>query len=348
MRRLLALATLFVLALGAGRAAAHDARPLSVTIVEQTEGVYRAVVRAPPSVEAGNAPEVFWPASCGLLEVAPLARAIGSTSLIACAGGLEDRTIRIAYPLYNPSLTTLFRYEPAVAGAITAVAPPDQLEWRVPPEPTLLGVARDYLVLGCRHIWEGPDHLLFVAGLMLLARRPRRIVWAVTGFTVAHSITLSLAALGLVSVPVETVEAMIALSILFLAAEIARRDARSFSARFPVALSFVFGLLHGFGFASALGEIGLPRGELAAGLAFFNLGVELGQLLFIAIAAILMVTFTLVRRAIARRGPARGVEPILAPGAWPTADRGMLLGAYALGIPAAFWCIERTAAAFGA
>ena len=255
-------------------------------------------------------------------------------SLVRCAGGLENLTIRIDYPLYNPSLTTLFRVDASGEAPVTAVLPPDELAWVVPPEPTFLSVARDYLALGFAHIWEGPDHLLFIAGLMLLARGPRRIFWAVTGFTAAHSITLSLATLGVVRLPVEPVEAMIALSILFLAAEIARNDVKSFSSRYPVALSFVFGLLHGFGFASALGDIGLPRGELATGLAFFNIGVELGQLAFIAAAAVLVLGWRLARRQ-ARTGPAA---------AWNF--RPALVGAYALGIPAAFWFLERTAAAF--
>jgi hypothetical protein len=131
---------------------------------------------------------------------------------------------------------------------------------------------------------------------------------------------------------------MIALSILFLAAEIARNDPDSFSCRFPVALSFVFGLLHGFGFASALGEIGLPRAELAAGLAFFNIGVELGQLAFIAAVALLVIA---ARLLITHRTPAVG------PGRWHPSPRLVTAGAYALGIPAAYWFIERTAVAFG-
>jgi hydrogenase/urease accessory protein HupE len=219
----------------------------------------------------------------------------------------------------------------------TAVLPPDELSWLVPAEPTLLTVARDYIALGFRHIWEGPDHLLFVAGLLLLARVPRRILWAVTGFTAAHSLTLSLAALGIVRVPIEPVEAMIALSILFLAGEIARDDPSGFSSRFPVALSFVFGLLHGFGFASALGEVGLPRGELAAGLAFFNVGVEFGQLAFIAVIGALMVAWRLLRPRLPAGADARFA-----------AAQVSLVGAYALGIPAAFWFIERMATAFGA
>jgi len=321
----------------AATAAAHDARPLSIAVVEQTEGVYRAITRAPPTIDSQNTPVIVWPEACEVLESAPIATSSGQTTLLRCPGGLENRQIGIDYPLYNPSITTLIRIQTAEGLPITAILPPDQIEWTVPPEPTFVSVARDYLVLGAKHIWEGPDHLLFVAGLLLLARAPRRIFWAITGFTAAHSITLSLAALGVVRLAVEPVEAMIALSILFLAAEIARNDPASFSSRFPIALSFVFGLLHGFGFASALGEIGLPRTELAAGLAFFNIGVELGQLAFIAVIGALIV---LIRPLLSRREAY--------PGAWHESPGLILTGAYCLGIPAAYWFIERTAAAFGA
>jgi len=333
------LATLLVAGLGLGLAqdaAAHDARPLSITIVEQTAAAYRIVVRAPPTVEAGNAPVLIWPSACETLESAPLAFVPGSTSLISCPGGLAGRTLAIDYPAYNPSITTLVRVEPLEGGSITAVLPPDELEWLVPPEPTLLSVARDYVLLGFEHIWGGIDHLLFVAGLLLLAGSVRRIVLAVTGFTLAHSITLSLASLGVVRAPVAPVEAMIALSILFLAAEIARNDLTSFSHRFPIVLSFVFGLLHGFGFASALGEIGLPRGEIASGLLFFNLGVELGQLAFIGLVAVVLLVIDRIMR---RPATDRGGELFPA--------RAGLIGAYVLGIPAAFWFLERTAVAFG-
>jgi len=327
---------LFVLAMAwAGSASAHDARPLSITLVEQSEGLYRAIVRGPPTLEDGNRPQVEWPADCALLESAPLGSDIGSRSLVRCTGGIEGRAIRISYPLYNPSLTTLFRLQPADGASITAVLPPDRLVWTVPTDPTFATVARDYLMLGFEHIWTGIDHLLFIFGLLLLARRPRRIFYAVTGFTVAHSITLSVAALGLVRLPVGPVEAMIALSILFLAGEIARNDPTSFSTRFPIALSFVFGLLHGFGFASALGEIGLPRGELATGLLFFNLGVEVGQLSFIALIAAFAAAWHLAwRRRVA-------IEHLL------LSDRAVRIASYGLGIPAAFWFFTRTAAALG-
>jgi hydrogenase/urease accessory protein HupE len=322
----------------AGSASAHDARPLSISIVEQTQGLYRTVVRVPPSVDSPNMPRVLWPRTCELLESAAAGLAADGTNLIRCENGLENQTIRIAYPFYNPSITSLLRLQTQSGMALTAVLPPDQLAWVVPAEPTLLTVARDYLLLGFRHIWEGKDHLLFVAGLLLLARFPRKIFWAISGFTAAHSITLSLAALGYVRLAVAPVEAMIALSILFLATEIARNDASSFSSRFPVVLSFAFGLLHGFGFASALGAIGLPRNELAGGLLFFNLGVEFGQLAFIAAAGLAILVLHTVRR---RTGDARLDR-------WLTQPQIGLVGAYCLGIPAAFWFLERTAAAFGA
>jgi hydrogenase/urease accessory protein HupE len=324
----------FVLALTfAGSAAAHDARPVSVTLVEQSEGLYRAILRGPPTLEDGNRPQLEWPADCTVIESSPLGTDIGSRSLLRCPGGLEGQVIRIRYPLYNPSLTTLFRLQPLTGASITAVLPPDRLAWTVPAAPTFATVARDYLVLGFEHIWTGVDHLLFIFGLLLLARRPRRIFYAVTGFTVAHSITLSLAALGLVQLPVGPVEAMIALSILFLAGEIARNDPSSFSTRFPIALSFVFGLLHGFGFASALGEIGLPRGELATGLLFFNLGVETGQLSFIALIAALAAGWHFAWR---RRVT---IERLL------LSDRAVRIASYGMGIPAAYWFFTRAALA---
>ena len=331
MLRLLIL--LLALLAVSGPALAHDARPLSITMIEQTPGAFRVVVLTPPTLEADNAPAIVWPGDCTMQTAAPVSIGAGQTGLMSCAADLSGGMLRIDYPAYNPSLTTLVRVETLDGPARTAVLPPDQLEWVVPERPTPLTVARDYLILGFQHIWEGPDHLMFVAGLMMLAQRPRRILLAVTGFTAAHSITLSLATLGLVRVPIPFVEAMIALSIVFLAAELARGKTDSFSRRYPVALSFVFGLLHGFGFASALGDIGLPAGALATGLIFFNLGVEAGQLAFIAAAGALILFLGLA-----------GVTRL--PALAPVRARAMTAGAYVLGLPAAVWFFERASGAF--
>jgi hydrogenase/urease accessory protein HupE len=334
-KRSLALAGLVLLG-AAGGTQAHDARPLSVVIVEQSEGLYRVVVRIPPTVDAADEPRIAWPEQCKIRDESPLRTEVGGTSLMACRDGLQGKTIGIEYPVYNPSITTLIRLEAASGVVETAVLPPEERSWTVPEGPNALAVARDYLVAGFRHIWGGPDHLLFVAGLMLLARRARRILLAVTGFTAAHSLTLSLATLGIVHVPIPPVEAMIALSVLFLAGEVARRRSDTFSHRYPIALSFTFGLLHGFGFASALGEVGLPTGELATGLLFFNLGVEAGQLTFIGGATIVVVGWTRLRR-------------VLDPAHSPRVDEWVrIVGAYGLGIPAALWFLQRAALAFGA
>src|SRR5262249_44035732 len=156
-----------------------------------------------------------------------------------------------------------------------------------------LAVAGTYLANGIQHILLGADHLLFVFGLVLLVRNRWMLVKTVTAFTVAHSITLALAALGLAQLPVPPLNAAIALSILFLGPEIVRswRGQSSLTIRHPWVVAFAFGLLHGFGFASALTSAGLPHQDLPLALVSFNVGVELGQLGFIAVILALEWSF---------------------------------------------------------
>ena len=186
--------------------------------------------------------------------------------------------------------------------------------------------AERYLTLGIEHILFGIDHLLFVLGLLLLVRGPWMLVKTVTAFTVAHSLTLGLATLGLVDVPPRPVDALIALSIVFLAAEILHGRSGRFGLthRLPWLIAFAFGLLHGLGFASALGQIGLPAAEIPLALLFFNLGVETGQLLFVAFC----LSFAWAFRRLEVTWP-KPLEP---------------LPAYVIGTAAAFWFIERTVA----
>ena len=188
-------------------------------------------------------------------------------------------------------------------------------------------VAGAYLSHGIEHILFGFDHLLFVLGLILIVRSTRMLLLTVTGFTVAHSITLSLATLGILHVPAPPVEACIALSILLLASEIVRlqRGEKSLTASWPWAVAFVFGLLHGLGFASALIDIGLPQGDIPLALFTFNVGVEVGQLAFIA--AVL------------------GAMQLAKQFHVPAVVEGRLrtVTAYGVGTVAAFWFIERLA-----
>jgi hypothetical protein len=202
----------------------------------------------------------------------------------------------------------------------------------IPAVTSALDVVRAYTVLGIEHILGGVDHLLFVLALLLLVRGLGRLVATVTAFTVAHSVTLAAATLGFVHVPSAPVEATIALSILFLASELARQQLAGgasradLTARFPWVVAFSFGLLHGFGFAGALSEIGMPAKAVPLALLFFNVGVELGQLAFIA--AVLAVGWGFRRAA------------LVAPRGWPRA------AAYGIGSVAAFWFVQRTVAIF--
>ncbi len=189
-------------------------------------------------------------------------------------------------------------------------------------------VWRTYGVLGVTHILMGWDHLLFVIALVLLVRRGWAVAKAVTAFTVAHSLTLAGVTLGLVGLPQAPVEALIALSIVFLAAELLRAhegpNGPSVTLRYPWAIAFAFGLVHGFGFAGALKEIGLPEGEVPAALLAFNLGVEAGQLLVVGAVLAALAAVTRLSR------------PALAP--------MLRLSAYAIGITASFWLIDRVVA----
>jgi len=189
--------------------------------------------------------------------------------------------------------------------------------------PSMWQVSGTYLVLGVEHILGGIDHLLFVLALLILVKGWKRVVGTITAFTVAHSITLAVATLGFVHIPGPPVEAVIALSIVFLATEIIRgqRGQSGLSAKWPWIVAFTFGLLHGLGFASALSEVGLPQQAIPLSLLFFNLGVELGQLLFITVVVVLV--------SVAKR------IPINVP------RRAGLVPPYAIGALAMFWVIQR-------
>jgi len=225
----------------------------------------------------------------------------------------------------------LIRFQRLSGETHTAVLGPDESEWTLPPPESAGRVAREYLGLGLAHILEGGDHLLFLACLIFIARSTRRILVTVTGFTLAHSITLALATLGWVRLPVPPVEAAIALSIVFLATEIARQPRDTLTWRHPIAVSSSFGLLHGFGFAAVLREAGLPQLELPAALLFFNLGVEVGQVLFIAA---LVGVWALLRGLLRGRLSLSGPELM---------ERARLPVGYAVGWLASYWLFVRVA-----
>jgi len=205
----------------------------------------------------------------------------------------------------------------------SAILRPASPEFTIPIQASKLKVAGDYWLMGTIHILEGVDHLLFVLALLLIVIGFAPLLKAVTAFTVAHSITLALATLGMVHVPAAPTEAIIALSILFLAAEIVhqRNGVIGITERYPWVIAFIFGLFHGLGFAGALSEIGVPQHEVPLALLMFNVGVETGQLLFIAVVLSLIALFKRL--------------PISVPqGVWRVLP-------YSIGSIAAFWTIER-------
>jgi hydrogenase/urease accessory protein HupE len=252
------------------------------------------------------------------------------------SGGLTGQTIAIE-GLSSTSTDVLVRVESLGGVTQTERLSPTKTTFAVRAAPGFSEVAATYLRLGVEHILFGFDHLLFVLALVILVRGWRRVAITVTAFTVAHSITLAAATLGLVHVPGPPVEAAIALSIVLVAVEIvnARRGLPSLTARWPWLVAFCFGLLHGFGFAGALAEVGLPQHAIPIALLFFNLGVEIGQLAFVAA---ILTADGLFRRAMALR-----LEPALVQ---RTAHRLDITAAYVIGAVAVYWLIERTSAFF--
>jgi len=239
-----------------------------------------------------------------------------------CAGGLVGHPIMVD-GLSATFIDALGRYE-RLDGTVQVVRlTPSKPSFVITDTESLAQVAKTYGLLGIEHILLGIDHLLFVLALLLLAPNNRSLFWTITAFTLAHSLTLCAATLGWVNVPQSPVEAVIALSIMFVAMEIVhwRQGNPGITRRWPWLVAFTFGLLHGLGFAGALSEIGLPQHSIPFALLFFNLGVEAGQLLFIAVV---LLVWALLRRI-----------------SWP--EWAWRIPVYAIGSMAGFWTIERLA-----
>lgn len=320
----------------AGHAAlAHESRPLYIEITERGGDVFAVQWRTPASVPRFNIPEVALPA-CEAVSPVGTARGSGgpvSQRLYACAQGLGGAAVEILYPLHNPSVSTLLRVRWASGETRSVLASPKETSIALLAPETTGGVAGEYFLLGVEHILLGYDHLLFVACLVLIAGTLRRMLVTITGFTIAHSITLALAALELVRVPVPPVEATIALSVVLLATELVRDRRETLTWRYPMAVSASFGLLHGFGFAAVLSEIGLPQTEVPMALLFFNVGVEAGQVAFVLalIGAFLLAKLVLGCAGIAKISTGTSLRLLQRP------------AGYGVGAFASFWLIERVA-----
>jgi hydrogenase/urease accessory protein HupE len=320
-----------MLLFGAPAALAHEVRPVYLELRELDATSWDLLFKVPVRGDRRLALRVALPPTCQ--ESEPAGRAAPGAYVerwrATCEGGLVGETISIeGLPFTRTDV--LARVQRADGASQTVRLTPEAASFTVAERTSWIAVARTYLALGVEHILLGADHLLFVLALCFLVASGRRLVGTVTSFTVAHSLTLAAASLGLVHVPAKPVEAAIALSIVFVALEMLRGAAgrQGLAARQPWLVAFAFGLLHGLGFAGALRDVGLPDDAIPAALAFFNIGVEVGQLAFLGAVFACLV--------LARPGLGTG-------DAWTAASRIARPAAYAIGIPASFWLVERTA-----
>lgn len=314
------------------RAHAHETRPGYLQIRETAAGRFDVLWRTPVLGGVPLPVDLQFPG--GLTDLRPpLVQALADSRverrwIDAGPAGLAGRRIDFRGLQYTIT-DVMVRIELLDGRTWTTIVRPTRPWLDIAESQSSWQVAGTYITEGIRHILFGIDHLLFVLGLMLIVNGRRNLIKTITAFTVAHSITLALATLGLASLPVPPLNAAIALSIFFLGPEVVRswRGETSFTLRYPWVVAFVFGLLHGFGFASGLTTAGMPRAAIPLALLSFNVGVELGQLVFVFGALGLEHAFRVLQVA------------------WPRWARR--LPGYAVGCLGAFWFLQRAAVLFG-
>lgn len=333
------LCALSLVLIVAASAAAHEVRPAYLELRPVVPATYDVLWKVPALAQSLRLRiDVVLPEACrphGPRRAEFISDAYVERWRVTCPEGLGGATIRFD-GLSALRTDVLLRIEgeagrPDIAGRILPEAP----TFTVPAQPSFLSILETYFRLGVHHILTGTDHVIFVLALLLLVRGWRSLALSVTAFTLGHSVTLAAATLGGAGLPSAPVEAAIALSIVCAAAEalLGRRGEPTFAARLPWLMAFAFGLLHGLGFAEALRETGLPQHAVAPALVMFNLGVEAGQLLFVAV----VLSFAALMRA-AIAGVAGAATAIRIAGqAHPAA-------CYGVGIAGAYWLIERMTA----
>ena len=324
MKRIISLFSSMAIWLFINTVTAHEIRPAYLQIEQQSETTYNVLWKVPTS---GDLVLKIYPEfEDGFnLNEASLSRPVSGAMIyqynLNGNRPLQGSLIRIQN-LNKTMVDVLVTIKYLNGEKTTLMLKPDNPETLLSGKTSKWQVVQSYTVLGIEHIWFGIDHLLFVMALIIITTGFKKIVKTITAFTLAHSITLSLAVLGYVNVPGPPVEAIIALSIVFLAFEILKlhQGKPSLTAQKPWLVAFSFGLLHGFGFAGALTEVGLPQSEIPLALAFFNIGVELGQIVFVIVVSAILYVLALKKD-------------------WPLIAKKV--PAYVIGTLAAFWTIER-------
>lgn len=294
MKKLLFLFVVFLLTV---QSMSDELRPAYLEVTENKQNIFSLLLKVPAKGSKKLDIKVELPRSC--TNITPLStHFVNNAHLeqwsVECVEGLVGKTLAFQ-GLTRTSTDLLLRLELLNGTSQSILLTPTKTSYQIPQEASSLQIVKTYTWLGITHILMGFDHLLFVFALLLIVKNMRRLLWTITAFTLAHSITMAGATLGFIHIPQQPVEAMIALSILFLAMEIVheKQGKVGLTSRFPWLIAFIFGLLHGFGFAGALAEIGLPQQAITLALIFFNIGVELGQLVFVT--AVVLIGLALQR-----------------------------------------------------
>ena len=325
MKRLALAGLVMATVVFAGVASAHESRPAYLQLTLEEAGLVRVLLKVPALGDRRLALYPNLPADCEQVNE-PSAflvdNAYTERSAYRCERSLFGRAVAID-GLASTLTDVLVRVQRADGSTQVARLTPSSPSFQVEAVPGNLSLAITYMMIGIEHILLGIDHLFFVLALLLVARELRTLVWTITAFTVAHSLTLAAATLGFLDWPQDPVEVVIALSIVFMAGEIARNkgERSGIAWRRTWSVTFAFGLLHGLGFAGALSEIGLPENAVPLALLFFNVGVELGQLAFI------LVVFAVIH--------------VLRPWAPLRPEAARTAIAYGIGTMASFWTIQR-------
>lgn len=294
MKKLLFTFVFFLLTV---QSMSDEVRPAYLEVTENKQNIFSLLLKVPAKGSKKLDIKVELPRSC--TNITPLStHFVNNAHLeqwsVECVEGLVGKTLAFQ-GLTRTSTDLLLRLELLNGTSQSILLTPTKTSYQIPQEASSLQIVKTYTWLGITHILMGFDHLLFVFALLLIVKNMRRLLWTITAFTLAHSITMAGATLGFIHIPQQPVEAMIALSILFLAMEIVheKQGKVGLTSRFPWLIAFIFGLLHGFGFAGALAEIGLPQQAITLALIFFNIGVELGQLMFVT--AVVLIGLALQR-----------------------------------------------------
>ena len=315
---------LFLFLLFAVKGWSHEVRPAFLQIIQIDTGTYEVFWKVPSmGNEVPKINPVFPPFfSVEILENPnQLPGFVIYSYKISSKEALQGKVLSIN-GLNKTLIDVLVNVEYLDGQKATFMLQPDKDASVIPGKTSTIDVIKTYTKLGIEHILLGIDHLLFVLALIIITMGKWKIIKTITAFTLAHSITLSLAALGYVNFPTAPVEAVIALSIVFLAVEIIKiiNGKQTLTSKKPWLVAFTFGLLHGFGFAGALSNIGLPQQDIPFALAFFNVGVEIGQIAFV------LVVLAIIKLLSVKKD-------------WPVFIRKV--PAYAIGSLATFWMIER-------